>query len=74
MPIKDGVEIIKKAYEKVFEEKMFFRWVTNHEESMTFEEFKKQLMAATKVKTTKEILIEVKSIIDSFNVEVKADV
>ena len=73
MPFLKGMEIIKKAYDKVFEDKLFFRWVTNHEESMPFEEFKTRLMSATSTKTTEETLTEVKDIIDMFNTGVRAD-
>jgi hypothetical protein len=65
---RDAINLINKAAERMADDKMFFRWVTNHEH-IDYKAFKAQLMAGSKVdnKTEAEIFANVSSIIDTFN-------
>lgn len=51
-----------KAYEKNADEKLFFRWVTNYEKYISFDEFKNCLKGDDR--SADEILDDVKDILD----------
>lgn len=67
---KIGIEIIKKAYEKQNEEKMFQRWLAGYEKEIGFEEFKSKLVGEIETEyypediTKEEILEKVKAILE----------
>lgn len=61
-PFHRAAQIIMKAYEKTADEKLFFRWVTNYEKYISFDEFKNCLKGDDR--SADEILDDVKDILD----------
>ena len=70
MPFEQGMELVHKAYEMEDEKKMFRRWIAGYDREMSFNEFKnklgseKQSYGPHAEKTEKEILNEVKAILE----------
>jgi hypothetical protein len=67
-PYEHGVEIVKKAFEKVYEDKIFARWISGYQH-VPFDDFKQGVSAPKITKTDEEILADVKNIIDSMGVQ-----
>ena len=63
-----AVKLITKAVEKITDDKLYLRWIINHEH-VRYDEFTKLLkqQQVTINKSEEEILNDVKSIIDTFN-------
>jgi hypothetical protein len=68
-PYADGIKLIKKAYEQVSEDKIFMRWAFGYQQSMSLDDFKREITTPKFTKSDKEILADVKSIIDSMGVQ-----
>ena len=67
-------QVVMKSFEKTAEEKLFQRWALNYDRECSFDEFKNSLSAASKKykgieRSAKEILEDVKSILDSASKE-----
>ncbi len=62
----DGTRLIKFAYDKNIEDKLFLRWVVGYQTQMTFTDFKENMYSASKVdnRSKEEILADVKDILD----------
>lgn len=73
MTVVDGVELLNKAYEETLDERIRERWlVGGYEKQYSFDEFKDELITHTTAdnKTDKEILEDVKDIINIANEKV----
>lgn len=44
MDYEDGIKQINKATEKSVEDKLFLRWIISHQLTVSFDDFKNQLM------------------------------
>lgn len=67
-PFTDGIRIIKKAYEQVSEDKIFLRWVNGYQQSMSLDDFKREITVPRFTKSDEEILADVKGILDGLEV------
>lgn len=67
MEFIEGFELINYSFKEKQKELLFFRWVTNYEDKISFEEFEKELVKNTEVidnSTVDEIMEKVKSILN----------
>lgn len=61
MPFIDGYELIKYAHEQEGEQKLFLRWVSGYQTSISFADFKNKIKQASSFdkRTSEEILADV---------------
>lgn len=67
----DAVKLINRAYEKLTEDKLFTRWIINHESRISFNDFKDLLLNKIEKdnKTSEEILDEVAELMKLYKFE-----
>ena len=66
MPFQDGWEMICFAQDAECEDRLFLRWAAMYQDTMGFDEFKKEIFTAQRPgdgRTAEEILDKVKGII-----------
>lgn len=71
MDYQQAIKLIKKAYQKNADDKLFIRWITNYESSISFDDFKNRLNAKVENdnRTSDEILNEVQEWMKLYNFE-----
>lgn len=71
MDYQQAIKLIKKAYQKNADDKLFIRWIINHESRISFNDFKDLLLNKIEKdnKTSEEILDEVAELMKLYKFE-----
>lgn len=66
-----AIKLIKKAREQIVEDKIYARWIANHDSTISFDEFKNRLIhkSENNNKTGDEILDEVAEMMKLYKFE-----
>lgn len=70
MSFMDGYELIKYAYEKDSDEKLFMRWIADYQTQSTFDDFKNKIRQSVGFaqRTAEDILSSVEDMMNNFRV------